>query len=302
MELVGLLGVAALVLEHLGGDDADAVDLLIQLGVVDVRVDGADLIQNGVLRVLRRLLLGGLLLLLGGIGDAVAGEHQAVIAVVQIALREESVVQHVLQRVPHFGGGGPQGGGQGGDRDGGPAADHGQIAAESAHPLLPAQAAPQAAQPGSEETEDGDQFFQIPGDVWKHPQISKHGVDGGEAKDGGEHGAHDGQLLCLGRHLGQKAVGGRHRAGVGHRPGLSAHLRGAGAHAPLLLLHVVGVAALLLPAAGQLDDDHQNAYRGEHEEEEQRQNPEAPVAPISAPAGAAPGVVAVIVGLICHSE
>ena len=63
----------------------------------------------------------------------------------------------------------------------------------------------------------------------------------------------------------------------------------------------IGVAALLLPAAGQLDDDHQNAYRGEHEEEEQRQNPEAPVAPISAPAGAAPGVVAVIVGLICHS-
>ena len=35
VELVGLLGVAALVLEHLGGDDADAVDLLVQLGVVD---------------------------------------------------------------------------------------------------------------------------------------------------------------------------------------------------------------------------------------------------------------------------
>ena len=68
VELVGLLGVAALVLEHLGGDDADAVDLLIQLGVVDVRVDGADFLQNGVLRVLRRFLLGGLLLLLGGSG------------------------------------------------------------------------------------------------------------------------------------------------------------------------------------------------------------------------------------------
>ena len=290
---------AALVLEHLGGDSADAVDLLVQLGVVDARIDGADLLQDRVLGILLRLLRGGFLLL-GGIGDAVAGEHQAVIAIVQIALGEEAVVQHVLQRVPHLGGGGPQGGGQGGDGDGGPAADHGQVAAEGAHPLLPAQAGPQAAQPGPEETEDGDQFFQIPGDVREHPQISEHGVDGGEAKDGGEHGPRDSQLLCRGRHLGQKAVGGRHSAGVGHRSGLSAHLRGAGTHAPLFLLHVVGVAALLLPAAGQFDYDHQNADGRDGKQEKQGQDPEAPVAPFPAPAGAAPGVVAVVVGLICH--
>ena len=37
---------AALVLEYLGGDDADAVDLLAELGVVDLVVDGADLLKS----------------------------------------------------------------------------------------------------------------------------------------------------------------------------------------------------------------------------------------------------------------
>ena len=301
---------AALVLEHLGGDDADAVDLLIQLGVVDVRVDGADFLQNGVLRVLRRLLLGGLLLLLGGIGDAVAGEHQTVAAVVQIAQGEEAVVQHVLQRVPHLGGGDPHGGGQGGDGDGGPASDHGQVIAEGAHLLLPAQAGPQATQAAAQTAQHGDGILQKPGQLpFKQPKqrIRDH-CRGDKSENGGENHAHCGHFLRFRGHLGQQAVGGRDGAGGGGAAGLglAAHLDGAGAHLPLLLLHIVGVPAagsgLLPAAAGQLDDDHQNAHRGEHEEEEQRQNPEAPVASIPAPAGAAPGVVAVIIGLICHSE
>ena len=136
------------------------------------------------------------------LGDAVAGEYQAVAAVVQITQGEEAVVQHVLQRVPHLGGGDPHGGGQGGDGDGGPAADHGQIAAEGAHLLPPPQAAPQTAQTGAKPAQGKHDLLQIPGYVRQHPQISHNLINRNKSENGGEDDPNSGKALGLGGHLG----------------------------------------------------------------------------------------------------
>ena len=105
MELRRLLGVAALVLKHLGGDDADAVDLLAELGIVDLTVDGPDLLKHRSLGILLcGRFFGGLRLRGGRIGQPLAGEHQAVVSVVQIPQGEQAVVQHIGQLIPHLGG------------------------------------------------------------------------------------------------------------------------------------------------------------------------------------------------------
>ena len=143
---------AALVLKHLGGDDADAVDLLAELGIVDLVVDGADLLKHSALGILLGGSLFGRFRLRGGrIGQPLAGEHQAVVSIVQIAHGEETVIQHIGQLIPNLGRGGSQRGGEGADRDHSAGAQHSQIfpAAPDLVPLP--QADPQTAQAAKEE-------------------------------------------------------------------------------------------------------------------------------------------------------
>ena len=147
MELGRPFRVALLILEDLGGDDPDAVDLRREGRVFDGVVHRPDLGQHRVLLVHRGslLLLRLSLLCRGRVVQPLTGEDQPVPAVVQETQGEQPVIQHILQAVPHLGRGGTGGGRQRRDGDGLAAADHGQIVPVGAHLLLFPQAGPQHA-------------------------------------------------------------------------------------------------------------------------------------------------------------
>ena len=236
MQLRGLIRVLPLIVQNLGGNDADAVDLLAEPGVVNGVIDGTDLLQH---RVLRSLLLGLLRLLgllLGGVIQALAGDHQHSAAQIQITVGEQVLIQHILQIVPDLGGGGPGGRGQGGQRDTGAPTDHGQVLPEAAYLLLPAQAHQQAPRAAAQKAEDGQQVHHVlqePDHISVEQPIK--GVAGtgdrGKQKYCGKYSAYNGQRAAFAlqrSQLGVAGLGGELRGGLwGGGPG--AHRSGIGA-------------------------------------------------------------------------
>ena len=100
MELGRPFRVALLILEDLGGDDPDAVDLRREGRVFDGVVHRPDLGQHRVLLVHRGslLLLRLFLLRRGRVVQPLTGEDQPVPAVVQETQGEQPVIQHILQQ------------------------------------------------------------------------------------------------------------------------------------------------------------------------------------------------------------
>ena len=302
VELRRLLGVAALVLKHLGGDDADAVDLLAELGIVDLTVDGPDLLKHRSLGILLcGRFFGGLRLRGGRIGQPLAGEHQAVVSVVQIPQGEQAVVQHIGQLIPHLGGGGPQGGGEGTDGDHSTGAQHRQVFPAAPHLVPLPQAHPQAAQTAEKEAQDGKGGFQIPGHVREHPQAARQSGNRGEAENQAQDPADHGKTSGLDGQPGEDLAGDRRRGGA--LPG-GPVLDRTGPHRAILL----GIVGVLPPDIGffaapaqQLYNDHQDADRGEKEQEEDRGDPETTVTGARVLAGRAAGR-AILIEIMLHNH
>lgn len=224
----------------------------------------------------------------GGAGEAVAGEDQPVAAVIQKALRENAVVQHVGQVVPDLGGGQSGGRGQGGDGHRALPADHSHVVAPAAGLFALAQPGPQAAQAGGGDAGQHHQlhnFLNEKGKIAVEQPVQRvaQAADKADEAASGGGGPGDGPVFALLVQLGDQVAApvllfsgleqGLLPGGAGGLlPGGSGLGRllpgggligGASPHVPLaVLLLIVGVPALFLVAAEHLQHNHQHAHRG----------------------------------------